>query len=218
MLDCCSLCFVAVLKCPAPVGIANGDYRMIPVSPGLGTDLLKVGYYCLDGYKMGASDSPVVVCREGAWQGAVPRCHPRQTTDLCAAPPDIPHATSYAVDGSGNQIERDTRAGPGGQGDHGGPGGQSPSGGQVGPGGAMYPNGLKMLYICDAGYQQQGPSAITCDRGEWSGQGPVCMRESEGCGAPPAVALGEHNLVVRGGGRSGVAEGTQVYYFCNNGF
>lgn len=187
---------ILVSSCPPPHTIHNGGFKMIP-SNGVGTDGMvmsevMVVYYCKEGFKMSPDVSSVVVCQDGIWNGDLPRCRPKLATDRCGPAPEVSHAKPY-VDGSLLLSANKT-----------------------------FPNGAEVLYVCQLGYKQHGSSTVTCDMGEWSGQGPVCVHANSDCNPPQIISHGDYSLLPRGNmllsAHDRVPENSKAYYYCHNGF
>ena len=116
-------------------------------------------------------------------------------TDRCGKPPSVSDATLYSLNGT-SLTEVMTHA-----------------------------DGSKVLYICNPGYEQRGSSTVTCQFGEWSGQGPSCRRISQGCSSPPDIVNGGYSVNRYLNGQSilpanaeRIPDGSQAFYFCQNGY
>ena len=85
-----------------------------------------------------------------------------------------------------------------------------------------FETGTKVFYVCEPGYKQRRSPSITCNMGDWSGQGPECILSKSGCSAPPTVEHGDYSLLPRGTNvileDDRIAEGSQVFYYCHNGY
>lgn len=96
--------------------------------------------------------------------------------------------------------------------------------GSVGADGTVS-SGTKVIYVCDAGYRQQGSSTATCIDGEWNGHGPTCIMDVSCTESPPTVAHSEFGIYRRDGANSlldsvtgGAPNGAYAYYYCHTGY
>jgi len=186
--------------------LATAEDRMAPYT--------RVHYTCLSGWQLVIQGQDEMVCMHGRWSGDEPQCTVRTSRHgTCGYLPPLEHSKVYfKLYSSASMSGRDDIR----QEDY-------PDG--------MVPDGVVAYFQCGAGYSLRGSSARVCHDAVWTGTQPLCLPVSlTGCPPPPNIQFGDNSYkgnihMALSFGLSElpdqshvVAEGTQVIYFCHNGY
>ena len=206
LLILCLLLVSVMSSCIKPERIDHGGYNILYKekihSPIRWYSRLpngvKLFYFCDDNYELKqdwGSTADHLLCQDGQWIGKQAVCVPKQAAKVepevaCPAPPHVPHAQPSVYDAKNSEQASSNI----------------------------------VIYFCEDGYKISGDKTMRCENGEWMGSLPRCDAIPRGCPLPPQITHGDYNFYNQRPEApmskmlSTITEGTQVYYFCHNGY
>jgi len=164
-------------------------------------------FYCNDGFRITTKETPIITCINGIWRGSTnerPSCQLKRPTDRCGPVPEIERTKHYVLQhvldaGDGNQVRASDQ---------------------------RFTHGTRVIYVCETNFRQVGSPMVECQKGEWSGHGPKCLRQLGCREEPPTVENAEFSIYPRDdsvvvtddSGKIMTSEGSQAFYFCQSGY